>query len=153
MKIAVLTNCTRFHRPDVQAGLEIMHQNNGEIWAKLDAGTAPYYDLVERTRVRFDTIVENIQAAAQKWPLVIQSLFMRIHGEAPPPEEIAAFCDILQDILKNGGKLKLIQIHTVARRPAEDYVTGLDNGEVDLIAAHVRDRLSTVPVEAYYGTQ
>ena len=84
VKLIVITNGTRFHRPEVQKALETMHRHNDEIWAKLDAGTAPYYDLVERTRISFDTVVQNIQNAATKWPLVIQSLFMRIHDKAPP---------------------------------------------------------------------
>ena len=28
-----------FHRSHVQRGLEILDRNNGEVWAKLDAGT------------------------------------------------------------------------------------------------------------------
>ena len=151
VKIIAITNATRFHRPDVQAALEIMHRNNGEIWAKLDAGTPAYYGRVERTRIPFERIVENLRIAAVRWPLVIQSLFMRIQGEAPPPEEIRAYGDVLLGILESGGRLKLIQIHTVARPPAEAYVTALSDGEVDRIGALVRERLPAVPVEVTYG--
>ncbi|MBT3604087.1 MAG: radical SAM protein, partial [Candidatus Latescibacteria bacterium] len=59
VKLVVITNATRFHRPNVLEALEDMHQNNGEIWAKLDAGTAEYYDTVERTKVSFDQVVQN----------------------------------------------------------------------------------------------
>ena len=148
VKINVITNCTRFHRPEVQQAFEILHQNNGEIWAKLDAGTAPYYDLVERTRISFEQVIANLKATAKKWPLVIQSLFMRIHNEPPPPEEIEAFASILQE----GGRLKLIQIYTVARRPAEAYVTALNNDEIDRLADTVRQNLPGVPVEVFYGS-
>src|SRR5207237_7228404 len=39
VKMVLITNASMFHRPHVQRGLEILDQNNGEIWAKLEAGT------------------------------------------------------------------------------------------------------------------
>ena len=65
-----------FHRPHVQRGLEILDQNNGEIWAKLEAGTAEYFQKIDRTTIHFEQILQNITAAAQIRPLVIQALFM-----------------------------------------------------------------------------
>ncbi len=151
VKLVLISNASRFHRPDVQAAVETMQRSNGEIWAKLDAGTTPYYDLVSRTRVSFNRILENLRDAAEKWPLVIQSLFMRIRGKPPTGEETRAYCDAMDGILKDGGRLKLIQIYTVARLPAEHFVMPLSEEEVDRIADAVRDRLHPVSVEAHYG--
>ncbi len=151
VKITAITNCTRFHVPAVLDAFEVMHRNNGEIWAKLEAGTAEYYHLVERTRISFERIVDNLKLAARRWPLVIQSLFMRIHGQPPPDNEILAFCRVLSDVLEQGGQLKNIQIYTVARKPAERYVTALSDAEVDRIARTTREILPGIPVEAYYG--
>ena len=89
---------------------------------------------MERTRISFERIVDNLKLAARRWPLVIQSLFMRVHGQPPPHEEIVAFCNILSDVLEQDGSLKNIQIYTVARDPAESYVTALSDAEVDHIA-------------------
>ena len=71
---------------------------------------------------------------------MIQSLFMRVHGEPPPPAELEAFCDRLNEITAAGGKLKLVQIYTVARRPAESYVAPLTDAEVDAIVELVKQR-------------
>jgi hypothetical protein len=84
--------------------------------------------------------------------LVIQSLFMRINGEPPSPAELEAFCDRLNEITAAGGKLKLVQLYTVARKPAESCVTPLADAEVDAIAALVANRTG-LPTAAYYGTQ
>ena len=128
-----------------------MHQNNGEIWAKLDAGTAAYYDRVDRTRIPFDTVIRNLGKAAVRWPLVIQTLFMRIGGKPPPPSEVSAYAGVLEDIASDGGALRLVQVHTVARPPAEKDVTPLSDTEVDAIADAVRQRLVDVPVETHYA--
>ncbi len=151
VKMVLITNASMFHRPHVQRGLEILDQNNGEIWAKLDAGTDEYYHLIERTPIPFRQILDNITAAAQVRPLVIQSLFMRVNGEPPTPAELEAFCDRLNEITAAGGTLKLVQIYTIARRPAESYVAPLEDEEVDAIVALVKRRtgLNTI---GYYGS-
>ena len=151
VKLIAITNATRFHRPDVLDALKEMHKHNGEIWAKLDAGTAEYYALVERTKISFDTVIENLHTAAQRWPILIQSLFMRIHGTGPAPEEIAAYAHILRNIHEKSGALKGVQLYTVARRPAESYVEPLSNAELDAIADAVRRLLPDVPTAVYYG--
>jgi wyosine [tRNA(Phe)-imidazoG37] synthetase (radical SAM superfamily) len=150
VKMVLITNASMFHRPHVQRGLEILDANNGEIWAKLEAGTAEYFKLVDRTPIPFQQILDNITAAAKVRPLVIQSLFMRVAGEPPSAAELAAFCDRLHDILAAGGRLKLVQVYTVARKPAESYVQPLADSEVDAIVSLVESRTG-IPAKAYYG--
>jgi len=149
-KLVLITNASMFHREHVQRGLAILDANQGEIWAKLEAGTEEYFHLVDRTPIPFQQIVDNITAAACVRPLVIQSLFMRVRGEAPPAAELAAFCARLNEITAAGGQLKLIQIYTVARQPAESFVGPLSDAEVDAIAVLVRERTG-LSVETFYG--
>jgi wyosine [tRNA(Phe)-imidazoG37] synthetase (radical SAM superfamily) len=150
VKLVLITNASMFHRPHVRRALEILDENNGEIWAKLDAGTDEYYQLIERTKIPFRQILDNITAAAKLRSLVIQSLFMRVHGDPPTDAEIAAFCDRLNEIAAVGGQIQLIQIYTVARQPAESFVSHLSKDAVDAIAATVEMRTG-LNVERYYG--
>ncbi len=150
VKLVLITNASMFHRPHVQRGLAILDANNGEIWAKLEAGTPEYFQLVDRTPIPFQQILDNIAAAARVRPLVIQALFMRVAGEPPSEAELEAFCDRLNEITATGGQLKLVQVYTVARRPAEDFVASLSDAEVDAIVALVRQRTGLV-AEAFYG--
>jgi wyosine [tRNA(Phe)-imidazoG37] synthetase (radical SAM superfamily) len=150
VKLVLITNASLLHRPQVRKGLEILDRNNGEIWAKLDAGTKAYYAQVARSAVAWPQILENLRATARVRPIVIQTLFMRIHGQQPPPEEISAYLERLREILAGGGNIKLVQIHTIARQPAESYAAPLDNAKVDAIAERVR-RETQLPVAAYYS--
>ena len=150
VKMVLITNASMFHRPHVERGLAILDANNGEIWAKLDAGTDEYFHLIERTPIPFRRILDNLTAAAQQRPLVIQSLFMRVAGEPPTSGELSAYCDRLNEITAAGGQLKLVQIYTVARKPAESHVTPLDNAEVDAIVKLVQQQTS-LTAEAFYG--
>jgi wyosine [tRNA(Phe)-imidazoG37] synthetase (radical SAM superfamily) len=150
VKMVLITNASMFHRPHVERGLSILDANNGEIWAKLEAGTEEYFKLVDRTPIPFRQILDNIAAAARVRPLVIQALFMRVAGESPSTVELEAFCDRLNEITAIGGRLKLVQLYTVARPPAEAIVTPLADAEVDAIVELV-ERRTGLPAAAFYG--
>jgi hypothetical protein len=94
--------------------------------------------------------LDNITEAARLRPIVIQALFMRVAGDPPPSEELEAFCDRLNEITAAGGRIKLVQVYTVVRQPAESYVTPLTNAELDAIAQFVRSR-TTLPAAPFYG--
>lgn len=149
-RLVLITDACYLTRPNVQAGLRVLDANNGEIWAKLDAGTEAYYRLVNRPNYPLSHVLANLLDAARVRPIVIQSLFMRVHGQPPPAKEIAAYCERLNEIMRGGGRLKLIQVYTIARRTTEPYATPLANAEVDAVAEVVRRRVPT-PVERFYG--
>lgn len=149
-KIVLITDACYLNKPKVQQALEIMDANKGEIWAKLDAGTEEYYQLVNRPNFPLSHVLDNILQTAKLRPIVIQALFMQVHDEPPPPTEIEAFCERLNDITNQGGRIKLVQVYTIARNPAEQYATRLTNDQVDAIAQAVRSR-TNLSVETYYG--
>ncbi len=151
-KLVLITDACYLTRPNVAAALRLFDQHHGEIWAKLDAGTEDYYQLVNRPNYPLRHVMENITAAAIDRPIVIQSLWMKVHNEEPPRAEIEAYCDRLSEVLSAGGKLKLIQLYTIARQTTESYATMLPDSSLDAIAAQVRSRLSA-PVATYYGVE
>jgi len=151
LRVILLTNATLIDRARVQEAMRLIDDDGGEHWLKIDAGTEAYYRTVDRTTIPFAKVLANILEAARQRPIVVQSLFMRLHGQAPPPEEVAAYCGRLRAILDGGGRIRLVQVYTVARPPAESWVAPLADGEVDAIAAEVRRRVPGVAVETYYS--
>jgi wyosine [tRNA(Phe)-imidazoG37] synthetase (radical SAM superfamily) len=149
-KIVLITNASCLEKPGVRKALRVLDENNGEIWAKLDAGTDEYFRRINRSKFTFRRIIDNIVQAARVRSLVIQSLWMRSGGSVPPPGEIEAYCDRLNDLLESGGRLKGIQLYTIARKPSGPSVSALANEELDSIAETVRSRVP-VPVEVFYG--
>ena len=150
VKIVVITNATLFHQDRVQKALEYLDGYNGEIWAKLEAGTDAYYREVERTSIPLQRVLDNILWAGRARPIVIQSLFMRLHGQGPPAGEIDAYVGRLKDLVAAGCRIKLVQVYTVARGTAEDWCTPLPAGELDAISERVGAEAG-VAVETYYG--
>jgi wyosine [tRNA(Phe)-imidazoG37] synthetase (radical SAM superfamily) len=150
VKIVTITNATLLERPAVAEALRYLDRHNGEIWAKLEAGTEEYYRRVERTSIPLARVLENILGAGREREIVIQSLFMRIDGQAPAEAEIGAYAQRLKELTAGGCRIKLVQVYTVARRAAEAYVTPLEDAEVDGIGQRVRGEAG-LNVETYYG--
>lgn len=150
VKIVLITNATQLHRPKVQQGLRLMDAANGEIWAKLDAGTPEYYDLIDQTNLPYERILNNILDTARQRPINIQTCMMRIEGGGPSEAEIEAYCERLNNVLAGGGQLKMVQLYTVARRPPTELVTSLPDSELETIAAKIRERTG-LTVETYGG--
>jgi wyosine [tRNA(Phe)-imidazoG37] synthetase (radical SAM superfamily) len=150
-KLVLITNATLLHTPRVRKALEVLAAHHGEIWAKLDAGTPEAYDRILRSRVPFERILENLAETARWFPLVIQSLFMKIR-EAPPPEaEIDAYCRRLREILDCGGSIQVVHAYTVARSTAEAWVAPLERPQLDAIAEKIRHETG-LKVETFYST-
>ncbi len=149
VKLVLITNASLAHRQRVRQALALLDANGGEIWAKLDAGSEEYYQLVSRSAVPWRQILDNLRELASVRPIVIQSLFMRIRGDPPPASEVDAYCERLREI-HGGGQIKLVQVHTIARKPAEPWVAALSNEEVDAIAQKVG--AAGIPAGAFYAT-
>ena len=75
-------------------------------------------------------VLENLIWSCQTRETVIQTLLMKVHGEPTPPQEIAQYVERLREILHAGGKIKLVQLYTVARGTTEAYATPLCAGEL-----------------------
>jgi wyosine [tRNA(Phe)-imidazoG37] synthetase (radical SAM superfamily) len=153
LPIVVLTNGSLLDRPAVRRGLELLAGDGGEIWAKLDAGTEEYFKRVDRPRQTLARCVDLIAAEARRRPVVIQSLFSRLDGEPPGDEEIGAYVGRLRGILDAGGRIRLVQVTSVARPPAESMVAVLEEGDLEAIAARGRASVPGVPVEVYPGVR
>ncbi|MBL0313044.1 MAG: radical SAM protein [Holophagaceae bacterium] len=151
VKLVLITDSSRLQAREVVQGLDTLMANNGEIWAKLDAGTEAYYQEINRTSIPFGRIIENIEITARLRPITIQSLFLSWKGHGPSSAEIAAYCDVLRGIQGIGGRFQAIQLYTVARPTPEPEARPLRAKELDALADQVRAALPTVPVEVFYG--
>ncbi len=151
VKLVLITDACYLTKPAAERGLRIMDANSGEIWAKLDAGTQTYYEAVNRPNYPLQHVIDNIIAAASVRPIVIQSMFLRLDGTAPSEPELDAYVGRLHEILQAGGKISDVQVYTVARAPAEAFVTPLAAAEVDAIVSLIEARTG-LSAKPFYGT-
>ena len=139
-KIVLITDAAGLDKADVKRGLKLMDTHHGEIWGKLDAGTEDYYREVNRSNVKFDRILSNLLETARARPIIIQSLFLKVHGQAMPAAELDAYCGRLNDLTESGGQIREVHLYTVARPTPEAFATKLELAELENMAAAVREQ-------------
>ena len=137
-KIVLITDAAGLDKADVKRGMEIMDAHNGEVWGKLDAGTEEYFKLVNRSNVKFERILKNLEETARDRTIIIQSLFLKVHGEIMSAEELKAYSGRLNDITETGGEIKEVHLYTVARPTPEQFATKLSAENLEIMAETVR---------------
>lgn len=153
VKLVLITDSSRLQAPEIVLGMERMMAWNGEVWAKLDAGTEAHYRAIDRSAIPFQRILDNLLASARRWPLTIQTLFLEWQRQGPTEPEVDAYCARLRHILDEGGSLKELQLYTVARPTPEAAARPLKAAALDAIANRVRAAFPEVAVEVFYGPE
>tara|TARA_B100000459_G_scaffold140360_1_gene99250 strand:- start:2330 stop:3202 length:873 start_codon:yes stop_codon:yes gene_type:complete len=139
-KIVLITDASRLDKTEVKRGLETMDAHNGEIWGKLDAGTEEYYREINRSNVRFERILKNLLETARVRPIIVQSLFLKVHGEAMSAAELEAYCGRLRDLTAAGGQISEVHLYTIARPTPEAFATKLEVPELETMASAIREQ-------------
>jgi pyruvate-formate lyase-activating enzyme len=147
--VVLITNGSGLDREEMRRAHDLFSARGGVFWIKLDAGTEAFYRRVCRTALPFDGILSNLLAAARRHPVVVQSLFFRWSGEAPPPEEVEAWARRLADVVRGGGAISLVQVYTVARDTMEPGIEPLTKDELEEIADVARRASPGPSVETY----
>ncbi len=148
--LRLLTNGSGLHTPTGRRGLARFHALGGELWFKLDAGTPEHYQRVNHSGVPFRRILDNLALAAHQRPVVVQSLFCCFDDQrVPPPEEIEAWLGRLEATVAAGGRIRQVQVTTVARKPRDPACRALGRGTLEAIAARVRER--GIPASVHPG--
>ena len=149
VKVVVITNATYFHKDWMVDALGALDRCNSEIWAKLDAGTQEYMSLVNKTKFPIKKLVDNIAFAGQGRKIAIQSMFMNVRGVPPDASELDAYISRLRELIERGAQIAKVQVYTVARPPAESFVTRLGKNDIDAIVECIKTE-TNLNAEPYY---
>jgi len=150
IKNVLITNAARLREPRVVEALDSMIEANGEIWAKLDAGDVARFQRVDRSRVPFETILDNILFAGRRWGVKIQTSAFIWQGVKPTSAELNAYCDRINAFVDAGARVAEVQLYTVARKPVESEATSLTDEEMDSLGALIHEKTS-LPVAVFYS--
>lgn len=125
-KLVLITNSTLLDRSSVLAGIGSLLSRNGEVWAKLDAGTEEWFQKVNISRISLDRIEANLIRLGKSHPFSIQSMFHAIDTIPPSPAEVDAYLERLIRIRDAGSRIREVQLYTLARKPAQSSCTPVE---------------------------
>ena len=138
-KIVLITNASNLDAAAVQDGLRLFTRDD-EVWVKLDAGTQAHLDVVNHADVPLEKILSNILLVARQRPVVIQSLFPALNGQAPGEEEIDQYIQRLLELTKAGAQISLVQIYSATRPTVNPACGHLPLRTLSRIGQTVRSR-------------
>jgi wyosine [tRNA(Phe)-imidazoG37] synthetase (radical SAM superfamily) len=137
-KLVLITNCSGLDTEPVQQGLKFFTAKD-EIWAKLEVGTQPYMERINRPSVPLEKILSNILLVSRQRPVIIQSLFPMLSGQEPPPEEINHYVQRLRELKASGARISLVQIYSATRPTLHPECGHLPLKSLSRIAQQVRE--------------
>jgi len=136
-KLVLITNGTGLDFRAVQDSLRYF-TGDDEIWVKLDAGSQPYMDRVNRSKAPLEKVISNIKLVGRQRPIIVQSLFPMIDGKEPAAEEINEYVLRLKDLKDAGAQINLVQIYSATRPTAHIECSHLPLKSLSRIAQRVK---------------
>ncbi len=115
IKLVLITNGSLMHRENVQQGLRLMAQFNGEVWFKLDRASAAGMSRINDTRLSMNKVRENLSTAISLCPTWLQTCWFALDGEPPGKQDEDDYLDFLNDLLRDNIKPQGVLLYTLAR--------------------------------------
>jgi wyosine [tRNA(Phe)-imidazoG37] synthetase (radical SAM superfamily) len=95
MPVRVITNGSLLDRKAVQHGLALVGSMGGEVWFKLDAGSAAGMARINGSRLRPEAVARRLALCAGLTPTWVQTCLFSLDGAAPEELELRAYLDLL----------------------------------------------------------
>lgn len=116
-KLRLITNASRLGNEKVEEALKYLLEKDGEIWAKLDAGSEEWYKRMNRSAVKFDTILANLEKVIKLYPICIQTMQCSLQGDTPSDTEVELYIKNLERIYNAAPQNFVeVQLYTVIRQ-------------------------------------
>lgn len=148
-KIVLLTNGTRTNREDLIEVFPEFFKNNGEIWFKLDAWNQESLKKINRSNVPFTSILDHLIEVGKQFPIVLQSCLFNWEEQPITDSYYNSYLELIKSLLEKDVHLKLIQLYTLARKPAELEARPWSDDVMRQLGKKLRENLS-VEIEVYF---
>ncbi len=134
----LITNGSLIHQPEVQAGLKVLNQYQGEVWFKLDSASRQGRKKINDCRQTEQRVAGNLLLSCDLCRTKIQTCMLDFLTEGERGEEKMAYLQFLQ---KNNIKPEEIMLYTLARpslQPEAEQLGKMDGEEMTGFAEELR---------------
>jgi len=115
VKIVLITNGSMMNKAFVKEALRTLAELNGEVWFKLDAGTAEGLRRINGSAVTPEQQLGHLAVAARLCPTWIQTCMFASNGEIPKERELASYLAQLQEVQRRRVTVRGVLLYTLAR--------------------------------------
>ena len=129
-KFVLITNGSLMHLEDVQAGLKVLDQYNGEIWFKFDSATAFARKKINDSKQTTEKTLANLKVATDLCKTSLQTCMLNFLTAKDAEQEQQAYVDLLKD---NQVKIKEVMLYTLARPSLQPEAASLNKIDAQLM--------------------
>lgn len=114
--IRLITNGSLLARKSVRQAIGRLGENHGEVWFKIDSGTAQGIARVNQVRLDPKRMIDHLLRCAELAPTWIQTCWFGIDGTEPALEETAAYLDVVAQVRE---RIQGVLLYGIARPPMQ----------------------------------
>ena len=140
LKLRLITNGSYLHRPNVQAGLKLMNDSNGEVWVKVDSATEAGIERINGVTVSPELLFRQVKKAASLCPTWIQTCMFTWDGSEPSEDEGSAYLAFIQRLKAEAVPVKGVLLYGLARPSMQveaEHLGKLDRAWMQSIAGKI----------------
>lgn len=146
MQMRLITNGSLLDRIAVQTGIAHIGRLNGEVWFKLDAGSAAAMGRINGTRGRPETVSRRLEICATLAPTWVQTCVFRIDGKTPVAQDVEDYLALLAPLAPVLAGVHLYSLARPSMQIEAPRLTRLDAKWMEQLADRVRQLGLTVIV-------
>jgi len=146
----LITNGSLIHHVDVQDGLKLFNQYNGQVWFKLDSATDEGRDLTNHSALSLQKHTENLLISARLCSTWVQTCMLQIEsgqGLVNATEQ-EAYLALLQQVSQKVS-LQGVMLYSLAReslQPEANMIASVTEQQLNDFALRIRQLGLTVKV-------
>jgi wyosine [tRNA(Phe)-imidazoG37] synthetase (radical SAM superfamily) len=115
VKTVLISNGSLMYRPDVQQGLRLMADMNGEVWFKLDRASEAGILQINDTHLKIEKMRKNLILSLTNCPTWLQTCWFALDGWAPSRQDEEDYLTFIEQLLLEGYLLQGILLYSLAR--------------------------------------
>lgn len=115
VKTILISNGSEINRPHIIEGLQLLAQNNGEIWFKIDSATEAGISATNQVHLSLKSIGERLKLAGSLCTTYIQTCMFKLCDKEPNEEEIQQY---IRFIISIRAYIAGVLLYSTARNPA-----------------------------------
>jgi len=142
----LITNGSLLDRKGVQTGIARVGRAGGEVWFKVDAGTAAGFARINDTRTRPELVARRLACCAALAPTWVQTCLFRLDGEAPAAHEVDAWMALLAPLAQHLAGVHLYSLARPSLQKEAPRLGRMEAGWMEELAKQVRQLGLTVRV-------
>ncbi|MBX9598974.1 MAG: hypothetical protein K2X04_10450 [Burkholderiales bacterium] len=115
VKTVLISNGSEILKENVQQGLKIIAENNGELWFKIDRANPSAINLVNQVSIDINGVIKRLELASSLCKTYVQSCWFQVDEIEPTAELVTEFVALM---LQLKPYIAGVLLYSTARNPA-----------------------------------